>query len=77
MPCSRGMLRCHVRCGHRELVESYRGARYAQLQRAADEIGNHFQDTADYRSYFRNVEEPLTFRDWLIARAKERRQAAA
>ncbi len=65
MTCRRratGPRRHHCSEFHRDLVEGYRLARDAQLERAQAETLGYGRELAEY---FRDTERPLTFRDWL------------
>lgn len=62
MPCSPGMLRCHRRCLHRQLVQDCRAARAAAEARRERATGLYAAEVAAYGPL-------LTFRDWLTARA--------
>lgn len=57
---------------HHDLVEGYRLAREVQLQRA--EAATHGYAT-ELVEYWRDVEAPLTFRDWLVGHRVEREPA--
>lgn len=53
---------------HAELVDGYWLARDSQLQRAEAATLGYRSELADY---WRDVERPLTFRDWLIGHRSE------
>lgn len=57
---------------HSELVDGYRLAREDQLQRAEAATLAYSTELDDY---WRTVESPLTFRDWLVWHRGERESA--
>lgn len=70
---SKGPRYHHCSWWHRDLVEGYRLARHAQEMRAeAYSIGY----PTELREFYRTVERPLTFRDWLIGSARRDREVA-
>lgn len=58
---------------HQDLVESYRAARRAQEARA--EAWSHGYGT-ELAEFYREVEPPVTFRQWLEHREDQADQAA-
>lgn len=75
-PCrkGRGARRHHCSWWHSELVTGYRLARKAQDDRAEAYAIGYATELADF---YRDVERPVTFRDWLVWSAGEARAAAA
>jgi hypothetical protein len=60
-----GPRRHHCSEAHADLVESYRLARLAQEARAEAWSAGYATELA---AFYRDVERPVTFRDWLTAR---------
>jgi len=69
MPCSKGMRDCRAGCLHRASVEEYRLARHAQLLREeAETIGDPWM--------IAERKPAISFRQWLVGRARRASRAA-
>lgn len=76
MSCRRraaGPRRHHCSRWHAELVDGYRCEREAQLQRAEAATSGYRSELTDY---WRDVERPLTFRDWLTGHRSDQAEPA-
>lgn len=62
-----GPRRHHCSWWHQDIVEGYRTARAAQEARAEAWAVGYATELADF---YRDVEPPLTFREWLIGSAR-------
>lgn len=75
MPCSKGMKQCRRSCLHRELVEEYRIARWAQIVEQDERThGGRGERELEQENY---VKDPITFKEWLENNAQSRRDGEA
>lgn len=69
---AKGNRRHRCSAWHRDLVEGYRLARYAQDQRAEEYSIGYRTELAEF---YRDVETSLAFRDWLLGMADRNKDA--
>lgn len=67
MPCSKGMVKCHAHCLHRDLVQGYRLARLSAEQERERVCMGYQAEEAEYDEHTPRT----TFRRWLEGSRRE------